>query len=377
MARTLYIPSRRYSINVSIGPVLFSGIDCATEIQIHFRFLYSTGWKLFRRDAMTAFLQEATTQCHNVDSNLDVGGYVLPFPAHPGGFDTFQGQGNNFTRYHPFGFRILPMIYWQDWASPGSFGAWTKEKVFYSVRYSTDSPPVWPTFSITDTDWCGNSEICHCQHVVEAFLTAANSGKDSVGYGSRTVEMFFYDKWGKVEWDRLSYALSTANEIISNGAVAPTPSPDPNDCTHFVPCGYTSHTGKDSPGKTLYISGTTSRMCSVFDTRLVLICALKISLKLRVGKNTSDRSRMRCRPQLRRVQLERTHQIRNIGPEPIGILDVESMLGSLYKGKHRRSRPNKEHVVQKPNKEPIQKPNKEPHSAAFASQSNFLSLRGA
>jgi len=46
-------------------------------------------------------------------------------------------------------------------------------------------------------------------------LIAANSGKDDVRYGSRTVEMFHYNEWGEEEWGRLSYALSTANEIIS------------------------------------------------------------------------------------------------------------------------------------------------------------------
>ena len=147
------------------------------------------------------------------------------------------------------------MISWQDWVSSSDiiFRSWTKEKVFYSVN--TDSPPVWPTFSITTTDWCENDETCHRQHIVEALLTAANSGKDGVRYRSRTVEIFYYNEWGKVEWDRLSYALSTANEIISTGTVGPAPSPDPNDCTHFVPCGYVFHAGMDSPGPVLYRSG--------------------------------------------------------------------------------------------------------------------------
>ena len=88
-------------------------------------------WKNFRRDEITSFLLEATTLCHSHDPNLDVGGYLLPFPAHPGGFDTFQGQGNDFTQYHSFGFRVLPMIYYQDWATSANFESWTKEKMYW------------------------------------------------------------------------------------------------------------------------------------------------------------------------------------------------------------------------------------------------------
>jgi len=212
-------------------------------------------WKNFRRDEITSFLQEVTTQCHSYDANLDVGGYMLPFPAHPDGFDIFQGQGNDFTQYNPFNFRVLPMIYYQDWAmSSLNFESWTKEKMFYSVQYTLDTPAVWPTFSITTTGWCENDESCNRDHVVDSLLIAANSGKDVTDYGPRTVEMFHYNEWGKVEWDRLSYALSKANDIISTGTAAPASSPDPNDCTHFVPCGYVFYQGKDSPGNDLYTS---------------------------------------------------------------------------------------------------------------------------
>jgi len=226
------------------------GSDPLASVQSKFE----EDWKSFRRDAITSFLQEATTLCHNYDPNLDVGGYVLPFPAHAGGFDLFQGQGNDFTKYHSFGFRLLPMVYYQDWGTSSNFEAWTKEKVKYSVDYSTDSPAVWPTLSITTTDWCGDDESCHRQHIVDALLIAANSGEEAVNYGSRTVEMFNYAEWGKIEWDRLSHALSSANEIISTGTVGPTPSPDPNDCTYFVPCGYEFYPGKDSPGSDGYVS---------------------------------------------------------------------------------------------------------------------------
>jgi len=211
-------------------------------------------WKNFRRDEITSFLQEATTLCHNIDSSLDVGGYMLPFPAHPGGFDTFQGQGNDFTQYYSFGFRVMPMVYWQDWATSSDFEMWTKEKVYYSVQYSTDTPAVWPTFSITPTDWCGD-ENCNRQHMVDALLIAANSGEAAINYGQRTVDIFNYGEWNKVEWDRLDYALTAANDIIATGTAAPTPSPDPNDCTYFVPCGYVFYPGKDSPGNDYYQSG--------------------------------------------------------------------------------------------------------------------------
>ena len=94
-------------------------------------------------------------------------------------------------------------------------------------------PDVWPAFSITTTAWCEDDATCHRQHVVDALLIAANSGKDdgvAVSYEPRTVEMFHYNDWGKVEWDRLNYvlSLSTANDIISTGAAGPTSSPDPN-----------------------------------------------------------------------------------------------------------------------------------------------------
>ena len=85
--------------------------------------IFDQPWKNFRRDEITSFLQEATTLCHDYNSNLDVGGYMLPFPAHPGGFDVFQGQGNDFTQYHTFGFRALPMAYYQDWATSSDFEA--------------------------------------------------------------------------------------------------------------------------------------------------------------------------------------------------------------------------------------------------------------
>jgi len=83
--------------------------------------------------------------------------------------------------------------------------------------YSTDSPAVWPTLSIATTDWCGDDKSCHRQHNVDALLIAANSGEEAAKYGSRTVEMFNYAEWGKIELDRLSYALSSANKIISTG----------------------------------------------------------------------------------------------------------------------------------------------------------------
>ena len=141
------------------------------------------------------------------------------------------------------------MIYYQDWAETSSnFEPWVKEKVFWSVNYTTDSPEVWPTFSITASGYWCSDESCHRQYLRDALLIAANSGKEAIAYEPRTVSMFYYNQWGKVEWDRLQYSLSTANNIIATGTAAPTPSPDPNDCTHFVPCGYTFYPGKESPG---------------------------------------------------------------------------------------------------------------------------------
>lgn len=103
---------------------------------------------------------------------------------------------------------------------------------------------------------------------MNAFLTAANSEKEVVGYEPWTVEMFFYNELGKVQWDRLSYALSTADEITSNGMAVPTPSPDPNDCMHSVPCGYIFHASITSPGNALYISGMSAKNFPCFQLKI-------------------------------------------------------------------------------------------------------------
>lgn len=178
-------------------------------------------WMMFRRDAVTNFLRNATAVARSASplgAELDVGGYLLPFAA-PGCMEDHYHlnnektygweQGNCYEDYAPFDFRLLPMTYWQDWAKESNFDAWTTTVVNSTVGHATgygNHSRATPCGSLTYCDF--ESPQCSSTRtdaeVVASFRAfaeiAAREGTDGI-------DVFLFDEFEDSHLNNLEDAL--------------------------------------------------------------------------------------------------------------------------------------------------------------------------
>lgn len=157
-------------------------------------------WVDFRAAQITSFLKEVVKTVSDIDSSLDVGAYVLPFAASADGYYGNTQSGNDYSQYTGNWIKIMPMVYWQDWATADNFYDWVNQTIFYANHLT--KAKVIPVFSVTSdyavSEWpLQPNDTMVDYYLSRAFATASDNDCPSVS-------LFYYGKWSDETFQRVA-----------------------------------------------------------------------------------------------------------------------------------------------------------------------------
>ena len=186
-------------------------------------------WIDWRAEFITDFIKDA----NEAIEPKEVGVYLLPFSAIPGGYHDYSESGQDYEKIGAIGgLYVMPIVYWQDWTGREKFEEWTNEKIDYSDQLS-DSDVV-PIFSITrvigedvENVW-GTSVLKESE--VRMYLT--RSSQITRCNGINDISLFYYPKWGSTEAERGINAFSFHQEYCLEPPIVSIKSPMDEDIVY-------------------------------------------------------------------------------------------------------------------------------------------------
>jgi len=157
-------------------------------------------WMDFRALSITTFLKEVVKLVVSINPQLDVGAYILPFSASANGYYGSPQTGNDYTHYAGNWIKIMPMIYWQEWATADNFYSWLNETIFYANQLL--NAQVVPVFSVADRYSSTKWPLQPNDTMVDFYLSRAfDMASDN---HCTSVSLSFYDKWSDSEFQRVA-----------------------------------------------------------------------------------------------------------------------------------------------------------------------------